>query len=245
MRFRRAFYRLAPRWLTSGEGELVWYSIGIMLDGMAQRFDDSLRARMPTYAPDDALSYLGRDRKIRRGLSEPRETYASRLIQYLDFLRYQGNPYALMDQLHAFIGKTGVVIRTVDRRGNWYTRNADGTRSYVLNASNWLWDELPESQWSRFWVVIFGAWESQWVPATGARTGTTTATIEEIAGVRAIIRDWKPAGTTCEWILITSADPAITYHPEGSDVVTGDWGNWSKDDPRRPSRNSNARYWKG
>jgi hypothetical protein len=213
MRFRRAFYRLAPRWLTSGEGELVWYSIGLVLDGMAQRFDDSLRARMPTYAPDDALSYLGRDRKIRRGLSEPRATYASRLIRYLDFLRFQGNPYALMDQLHAFIGKSGVVLRTVDRRGNWYTRNADGTRSYVLNAGNWLWDEEPA--------------------------------LEESAGVRAIIRDWKPAGTTCEWILITSADPAVTYHPEGSDVVSEDWGNWSKGVPRRPSRNANARYWKG
>jgi len=244
MRFRNVFYGLVPSWLSSGDGERVLYSLGLMQDAMAERYRLSYEADLPEYAPEDALAYIGRDRQIRRGVNEPLAAYAARLIRFLDDHRTQGNPFAMLDQLYAFLQKPSVILRTVDRRGNWFSRSADGTRSYALALANWDWDGGALTRWGRYWVIIEGAWDTQWDPTVlGSDSGTTEATREEILGTLSLIREWKPAGVRAEWVIIAAAG---TFGPSTGDDPGGDWGTWADGSGMnwRPVRRTDARYWK-
>ena len=72
----------------------------------------------------------------------------------------------------------------------------------------------------------------------------TTATANEVATVKFLVNDWKPAGTRCVNIIIafdsSSFDP-LAPEPDGL------WGQWSKNvgGVQVPSRLDTARYWDG
>lgn len=261
MSFRTAFYKLMPGWQSSGEGELVMYSLTILLDAFRDAVYDSVIARFPDYAPDDALAAIGRDRKILRGISEVPESYAVRLKRWLDDHRKRGNPFALMEQLRAYCNAE-VKIRTVDRRGNWFMIDRDGSYSWDLDMGNWDWDGGALTAWSRFWVIIYptsdglpwrvSTWEdfgSTMGEFDATKTFGTTATQNEVASVRAIIRDWKPAGTKCEFIIISPDDDM--FDPSNPSATpswpAGDWGTYGKDVDGLYSqiRERAARYWPG
>jgi len=253
-RFRNVLRSMAPAWLREGEGGQVLFSLGYLMDGFVERLREGVHARFPSDAPADALAYLGRDRRIRRGLSESDASYRVRLIRYLDDLRVLGNPYALMTQLRAFLG-ADLAMRTVDNNGTWFSIEADGTRSVELGAGNWDWDGSAAS-WSRFWVIIYpnGFWSTiTWGdPAlTWGKPDLTwgsTATPDQVKGVRELVAEWKPAGTRCVNIIIAfdnaSFDPT---DPPGAPLPDGTWGKMSKNDvgEQVPSRLASARYWKG
>lgn len=257
MSFLEAVYKLAPSWLTSGEGGDVLASLLLLADDFAARAKLGLLARFPQYAPEDGLPALGRDRRIRRGIGEPAAAYGARLTGALDDLRTRGNPFALLRQLRAYL-QANCIVRTVDRRGNWYTIDADGAESFVLAAANWNWDGGALSDWARFWVIIYPEngttpfapagsigdptlWGNGLVGNAGYTIGTT-ATRDQVAAIRGIVRDWKPAGTTCEWIII--AFDAATFTPAGATDPAGLWGSWGNS-TGSPVRLSSARYWKG
>jgi hypothetical protein len=262
--WRDGFYKLAPSWLvgtvqSEDEGEYVWYSLTVIMDAFLERALQSVKAKFPTYAPSDAFQYLSRDRKIIRGRDETDAGFATRLLRYLDDHRTRGNPYVLMEQIRAYMG-VDVLIRTVDARGNWYTIAADGTRSYSLDTGNWEWDSEPAANWSRFWVIIYpdatlGPWtiEDDWGDATlwgdglwghPTRSFGMTSTPEDAAAIRTIIRDWKPAGTLCEWIII--AFDSSSFDPAAPEPSGGDYVNWHKGGGTAvPARLSTARYWRG
>jgi hypothetical protein len=251
-RFRRAYKTLLPAWLSTGEGEFVGYSLGLLCDAFAERMRLGLLARFPQFAPPDALSYLGRDRRIVRGINEPDDAYAARLVRYLDDHRVQGNPYALMDQLAAYC-QAEVRIRTVDRSGNWFTRDRDGTLSALINQANWDWDGGAASSWSRFWVIIYPTADGQpWAASVGGSPASwpvggtigTTATPDQVASVRSIIREWQPDGTRCEWVIVAFDD--ASFDPTAPEP-DGTWANFGTDNAGayEIARLTTARYWKG
>jgi hypothetical protein len=248
---------LAPSWLTSGEGELVGYSLDLLKDAALERLRLGLLARFPQNgpngetAPEDALAALGRDRRVVRGISETSASYAYRLTQWLVERRTAGNAFTLLRQLSAYCGE-GFSFRTYDARGNCYSRAVDGTETYAP-ATSWDWDGQPE-RWSRFWVVIYptGIWTTagtygdpgtpDWNPNAG-QWGVDMPR-EHVRSLQAIVADWKPEGTRCVHIVLafdpTSFDPA-SPEPDGS------WGGYSKIDAgvRVPARLSTARYLNG
>lgn len=256
--FRRIFKKLLPSWLADDEGELVNYSLGLLLDAFAERARQGLLARFPSYAPADAYPYLGRDRKIVRGIGEPAESYVPRLLGWLDEHRVRGNPWALCRQLRAYCNNA-VRVRTVDANGNWFAVERDGTETYSLFQENWNWDGVPASpHWSRFWVIIYPTDDGQpWAPIDGTIAGEhpgqitrpgetigTTATPEQVAAVRAIIRDWQPDGTRCEWVIVAFDD--LSFDPSAPEP-DGTWGTWGKyvGGSYVPARLATARYWSG
>jgi hypothetical protein len=256
-RFRYLYQVALPRWFWATEaGEKVVYSLGVLLDMWSERLRQGVLARMPTRATETALPYLSRDRKIIRGVNESAATFAARLPAWLDTHRTRGNPFAMLDQVAAFIGPTVGVLRIVDRRGNWFSRAADGTRSYLLNQGNWDWDGAAASpRWARFWLIIEDVWTNTagtW--GDGAvwgddgdswGGGVTTA---EVQGIRSIVREWKPAGRLCEWIIVAS-DPAdfAPADPAQPAPDPGTWGNWSENSAgtQVETRLGTARFWRG
>ena len=238
-----------PWWLLSGEGGALKYSIDRMLCALSQRAYDGLLARFPEYAPDDALPLLCRDRGVVRGINEPRDSIVARLLRFLDDKASIGGAFALHAQLRAYM-QADVMVRTVDRRGNWYTTDVGGATSYVLNSATWDWDDAPANpRWARFWVIIYPTAGVPWAasePGAWPVGGTigTTATPDQVASVRAIIDAGKPAGTRCEWIII-AFDPASfapsTPEPDG----TWKWFGRADGTGYVPARLTTARYWKG
>lgn len=77
----------------------------------------------------------------------------------------------------------------------------------------------------------------------------STATPDQVATVKAIVADWKPAGTRCANIILAfdSSSFAPGTARDGSGLPDGTWGTWSKrvGQVRTPSRLSTARYWDG
>ena len=253
------FQRLVPSWLSSGEGGKVLASLALTMDDYAARAKLALTARFPDYAPDDAaLAAIGRDRIIVRGINEPAAAYAARLKRAFDDHKTRGNPFALLRQLRAYL-QADCVVRTVDRRGNWFTIDAAGVETTVLNAANWDWDGGAASSWARFWIIIYpvggtdpwavtsevlgdaGLWGGTLGASTTATIGTT-ATLDQVASVRSIARDWKPEGTTCEWIIVAFDD--TTFTPAGATDPNGEWAGWGNH-TGSPVRLSTARYWRG
>lgn len=264
MSFLEQIFIRLPKWLTDGDGGKVAASLALMADDFAARARLALISRFPSYAPDDAaLAAMGRDRLIVRGINEPSAAYAARLTRAFDDHRTRGNPFAMLRQLRAYL-QTDCVVRTVDRRGNWYTIAEDGTESTTINAANWNWDGGALSSWSRFWVIIYptggdalgrgarpwavsGNWGDADLYGDGLfghadLTFGTTATTDQVAAVRQIIRDWKPAGSICEWVIV--AFDAATFTPAGATNPAGAWGNWSNG-TGGPVRLASARYWRG
>ncbi len=234
--FRELRRFLVPRWLTDGEGGLVGYALDLMRDVLMERVRLGHLVRFPqqdangTPGPTDALHALGRDRGVVRGIGEDDTTYAYRLTQWLVDSRTRGTAFTMMKQLADYCdyaGAQGCSFRTVDNRGNWYSRAADGTESSSLDTGNWDWDGDAD-KWARFWVVIYPGtrWAAEGVWDTGALWDETslvwgsTATQEHATTLLSIISDWKPAGTRGFGILAFDSGSFDPTAPEPD----GDWG---------------------
>ena len=263
MDFRTRNKQFGPRWLVGDgsegdESTLIQYSLDLMLDAAMRRTYLGMLARYPDAAAElgieGALEAIGRDRRTLRGLGpETDASYATRLKRWLHDAKKRGSPFMLMQKLQEYIA-AGSSFRTVDARGNWFSRSATGVETYTLNTGNWNWDStVPSSpQWARFWVIIYPGtrwshsanWGSGQLWGDTEKTWGTTATPSEVAGVRGIVADWKPAGTRCQNIII-AFDPA-SFNP-ASPEPDGTWGKPHKvvAGVHVPSRLTTADYWDG
>ncbi|HQY59794.1 MAG TPA: hypothetical protein PK141_00230 [Polyangiaceae bacterium] len=260
MDFRTRNKQFGPRWLVDDDDEStrIQYSLDLVLDAAMQRTYLGMLARYPDTAAllgiEGALEAIGRDRRTLRGLGpESATSYATRLKRWLHDAKKRGSPFMLMQKLQEYIA-AGSSFRTVDARGNWFSRSATGVETYTLNTGNWNWDStVPSSpQWARFWVIIYpgtrwtstDTWGSGQLWGDQDNTWGTTATPSEVAGVRGIVADWKPAGTRCVNIII--AFDAASFNP-ASPEPDGQWGKPHKvvAGVHVPSRLTTARYWDG
>lgn len=247
-----------PRWLVDdgGESTLVGYALSLLLDAATERTHYGLLARFPEYAAalgmTDAVDLTGRDRRTLRGIGETDAAYAARLTAWLEDARKRGSPWMLMQKLSEYIGG-GSSFRTVDARGNWFSRSAAGVETYLLNQMNWNWDStVAASNWSRFWVIIYpgtrwttaGTWGSGEIWGNQDETWGTSATPTQVQQVRQIVAEWKPAGTRCVNIII--AFDAASFSPSAPEP-DGTWGKPYKvvGGVNVPSRLTTARYWDG
>lgn len=252
--FQSAFKALVPAWLSEGDGGLVLHSLAVMKDVFLASLRAGLEARFPTKSGDSALTLTGDARGIIRGRSETSAHYAARLKRWRfpRGHRVRGDAFALLEQISEYFG--GIHCRTIDIAGNVHDRTAAGVETFSY-ANAWDWDgEPPSPNWGRFWVILYPNPEAPmavqpnlgdpalWGGAlgtAGTTIGQTGVTADDVNAVRWLMsrRNWKPAGTLGEWIIVSldGTDPA----PDG------EWLHWSKmiDDTQSPARSSAFRYW--
>lgn len=257
-RYRYAFKKLAPRWLTELDGELVLWSLMTVVDTLAERARQSVLARFPGHTPPDALGAMSRDRGLIRGFAEPSEVIRLRLLKWLDVWKAAGNARVLMDQIAAYLYPHDVTIRIVTNNGLlWYTRDSDGTFSYdFVNPSNWDWDG-ESTFWSRFWVILYPSdiwtlhpnllWGDTGVWGSSVYGWAGDWTVAQVQSIRSIVRRFKPAGTRCVNIIIASSASSFDPTDPPGTTADGTWGfNWDQvSDPEVFSRLGTARYWMG
>lgn len=260
--FRNGLRGILPRWLSDrpetglNVGFRFLWSIVLVVDENIEAALQAARARMPGLGTPTALPYIGRDRDIPRGFAESDAAYSARLIPWLDVAKQRGNARVMLDQLAGYLSGYAVRMRIVTDKGVWYTRETDGTfrRERPLTGA-WDWDGDIEAQ-SRFWVILYppvdlwvddDVWGDDATSWGDGGTWGTTATPDQVEGVRAIVRRFMPPHAQCPWIIVSFDDDAFDpAHPFGAPVLPdGEWGHWGKDDVRQPARFDGARYWDG
>lgn len=249
-RFRTTRQILGPSWLTSdGESELVGYSLDIVKDAFVERTRLGALARLPfndpaktTTCPADALVEHGRTRRVIRGKFESDLAYAQRLTTWLDDSRMRGSAFGMLLRLREYVGRYATpnnpyfYIYTTRNRYSLLPSLDQPVKEPT--AFGWAWDSSASSrQWARFWVVI-------WCGSSGLATNTPadygdadawygkrdlvygagTITESDVAALKRIIREWKPAGTKCVSLCLdfTPGGPSTTI------VTTGDYRGWGK-----------------
>ena len=263
--FRSIVRYLAPRWATRDRvldqetDSRVLYSVAVTLDAMAERVRLGVLSRFPGLGPADSLPVLGRDRRIVRGPAESESNYVLRLKRWLDDHRTRGNAWALLEQIRGYLSPYAVRVRTVDEHGNWHTIDRDGTRS-TYRASAWDWDgSALSAAHSRFWVLIYATADAKpwarlapWgepgeVWGAAGKTWGSTATPEEIAGLRRIVDYWRPAGTRCVQIIYCFEDSMFAPSDTAPPLPDGTYGSWGKysGSVKVHARNRDAIYIRG
>lgn len=264
--FRETLRRYVPPWLSDRPssgltvGFRFLYCLVAPLDAGVQAALEGLQAHYPGQGTPTALPLIGRDRRILRGFIESDDSYAARLRGWLDDWRIAGEAFSLMRQIRGYLTPHPVLLRTVDNNGNWFTLREDGSTEVVQTqpASNWNWDGNA-ALGSRFWLIVYphpALWTegapwgdpAQWGGVWGipSRSWGTTATQDQIASIKTVIQQWKPAHARCSHVIIAfdpaSFDPTLS---PGAPLPDGTWGIWHKIElgVAVPSRLQSARYW--
>lgn len=205
--FRDSLRAKSPPWLQRGNAEKILYAIAIQLDALGDAVVAGVKARFPGLYTAESLPLIGRDRRIRRGRDETNETYATRLLRWLDDHPRRGGPYAMLAQLFAHYATAPFRIDLVYRSGRRFIMDTDGnvTRSDTGDADNEDWP-----QWTLYYFTAFGATVPKWGDS-GRKWGDgkvwgSTLTPEQVTDLRLVPREWNAA------------------HPIGIIVLLGDSG---------------------
>ena len=179
--FAVALVRRCPPWLQRAIGGAFIRGLGDPLDTVRDLTAEAVDARFPRATRPDALPYIGRDRKIIRGLNEPAATYAVRLRRWLTDHKTRGGPYALLRQLEAYYASSPRQIELVYHSGTRYTLDpttldVDGLGTITRDAITWRTGSDP-LKWSMAWVFI-------------RYDAAPAVTYDEAQSVIAIVNDW-------------------------------------------------------
>lgn len=231
--FRDLLKTVSPRWLQRAYGiaHKILYSWGVHVDAVGDAAIYGVRRRFPGYDSYDQMALIGRDRKVRRGISEADEVYAARCNRWLDDHLTRGNPYSMLEQLGAHYAANPFPMALVTRAGvSYYWDPATKTisRGFVPGFAP---DSSPEL-WARWWLYFFwpdpitstDTWGSGGVWGDGGVWGSDFTGVE-IQDLRLIPTEWNAAHCTGTLTLYGSGD--VWGVPPGG--TWGDPGVWGSD----------------
>lgn len=245
MSFRDTIKQLAPPWLLGDTGTRLLNTFGQMFDNMMLTLKTGLKARFPTYAPDDALGYLGNDKNLEQGPAEPNDNFRTRLRKSIDSNRNRGGARTLLTQLAAYFDGTATPpLRLVIRNGTWHEFNwGTGLTAKHIVGTNWDWDGNLRKHWG--FIIIDGATLglAPWTRGSGAKYGDghvrgSTATKAQVQTIQRIVQRWKPGRVYVARIIVcfnTGMFLRTDTKPPNPNGNYGDRANWDQ----------NATYWLG
>ncbi len=240
-RFREVVKKYAPPWLRGNSGYRLLYTLGIQFDTLAEYLRIGCLQGFPSYCEEEALGYIGQDRKIRRGPSEPVESYRVRLKNFKSSWKKAGSPVVLLPQLAAYYLPSEVTIRYVcsghddqgQRCSDWWTYQAGALSYHRETPANWDWDGLIGD--FRYWIIIYGGLLPTWnwddpgrywdEPGLlwGYQNGGT------VYDLRNLIDTWSCDGTHLGGLCLLPEnppfDPWLPTNPPGYPMADSGWQN--------------------
>jgi hypothetical protein len=191
--FRDTMWRSVPPWLKVGVAHRYLYAIAVQLDAAGDALLAGVKMRFPNLYSSDSLPEIGSERRIRRGLTESAENYASRLVRWFEDHRRRGGAYALLQQLFFHYAPNTFPIAL------WYP---SGTRYLMDAAGNITW-QLPVTashvqNWAR-WSLLYFTDDLSTVP---------------LDDVVIIPRDWIAAHCFGEVIIMPTGAVLWDYPPD-------------------------------
>jgi hypothetical protein len=182
--FRQMILDLAPGFLKEAEFERYLYSIGLSIDILQTKFLQGVLMRMPTLCDESALDFIGQDRLIPRGQSEPTANYRLTLQKSFEAWQTAGTPWAILRQTLRILLDMKPAARLVASRysrvtipptlsnSKWdsFAAGADASGSQpthqVVTPGNWNWDSVEfchgTGNWSRFWFILESVGPNAW-----------------------------------------------------------------------------------
>jgi hypothetical protein len=151
--FRDMIRKISPPWLAVGNNEAVLYGAHTLLDATGASTQAGVLSRFPGLVDYQSLPFIGKERRIRRGIYEDDATYANRLRSWLSDHPYRGGPYAMLQQLYLHYAPHSFPIELIYRSGKRYTlnpSNGEVTTDMVV----WNPDVTPE-RWAQWWLVFY------------------------------------------------------------------------------------------
>jgi hypothetical protein len=221
-RFRDMAQIIAPSWLQRYWGQRFQYALGLQWDAFSQAASDGVRARAPGApgTPLDALSYIGADRQLIRGLNETDEGFAARCSGAFSAWARAGSAEGTIREIQALVSPMATSAAQVNYGQSgyrtWALVSAPGLPCvYVFgNPAAWNWDN-DDSAWSRCWLILridSATWPAPKIGATGRKIGAASWVIgietqaANIQAIRTVVGRWKSAATLAQVIL--SYDPS-------------------------------------
>lgn len=226
--WRDSVRRLAPRWLQTGIAEKILYALTLPLDTLGEATENAVKLRFPGYSTFETLPLIGRERKIRRGREEADAVYAARLKRWLDAHRHRGNPKELLRQLHAYFAPNNFQIDLVNRQGLRFRLAPDGAITWDYVGFD-PYDGDDPNQWAKWklyytWpgeIITDGIWSDPGVWSDGG-AWDSNLTVDDIADLRLIPREWNAARCIGRIAIFTSATELWDF-PPGIWSDPGDW----------------------
>ena len=201
--FADLVWRIGPPWLQRTWARRILSAIAGPIDLLASLTAAGVRARFPSWSMPDALTVLGRERRIRRGPTEPSGTYAPRLVRWLDDHRGRGGAYALLGQLRAFwAGTHDGTHAVVSHRGVRHTSVGD-----VITRDVITWTADGTAAWAQFWVML--------------HVSADPRPIDD-ATYLAVPVDWSAAHVLREHVVVLWGHGRLWEYPPPS----GTWTEW-------------------
>lgn len=176
--FAGALVRRMPPWLQRLVGADVVGGMGDPIDALDTNTTAAVKARFPNATDEAALSRIGAERRIRRGLGESAVTYAARIIPWLDAHRTRGSAYALLGQLDAYFQDwLNVRMDIVDYHGNRHWIDAATlVADSVITRDTISWGGDSTGKWARFWLFFYLSADTIPSPIGGAHIVTDDGT---------------------------------------------------------------------
>lgn len=212
--------------------------LGYMFDYFTNQVLQGVQMRFPTFAPKDALRYIGDERGLLQGKTESDADFAERLRLAWVYWAVAGTPIGIMFELYKQGYADGYLVQV---NGNIYNldgtpdptdpvdslvKNVVGINPLIFGNPPWWTFDSDETFTSRF-ALLFPTAPVQWndilsnapLYGIGTRDGYTTDTsapsTSDINTIYNIVNKWKPAKATFMGIFVVTAGSFIGY-PVGS-----------------------------
>jgi hypothetical protein len=182
----------------------VLYGMASQLDALADILVEGMRARFPGDHTNETLPLIGRERRIRQGLTESSAAYAARLTTWLDQHARRGNPYALLAQLHAFLAPD-YSIELWYKSGRRFVMATDGTVTRSITA---VVNTLAWARWTLFYF-----------------TDSIVPPIDEVTAQALTLmpKEWNAAHCTGRVLIMRTGAELWDYPPGHTWDESGTW----------------------
>jgi hypothetical protein len=228
--FRDAIRSVCPTWLQNGTAGKLMYAMAAQADALGDSLAAAVKIRFPGYYSNESLPVLGRERRIRRGLTEADATYGSRLNRWLDDHRRRGGPFGVLPQLLAHFAPNTFAIALVYFSGRVFDQDA-------LGGITWrdiVWSpDGDAAKWARWWLFYQwpesvgpdGSWGDGAVYGDGGVWGSDL-TIAEAVDLRTVPKEWNGAHCLGGQIVLLEGGKELWGYPDGTwGEPDGVWGS--------------------
>ncbi len=203
--FRDAIRKAVPVWLQKGNAEKILYALAIQFDGLTDAVTAGVKARFPGLYSPESLAVLGRDRRIRRGRYDTDQTYATRLLRWLDDHANRGGPYAMLQQIHAHFAPNNFPIELVYASGARFALATDGTitRDYTFPLDG---DPAQWARWTLYyhWPVSYGSDGTWGAPGLWGDGGVWGSNVppDTVTDLKLVPTEWNAAHALGTLVLL-------------------------------------------
>jgi len=208
--------------------------LGYMFDFYYNMALQAVQVRFPTYAPKDALRYIGDERGLLQGVSESDADFAIRLKLAWIYWALAGTPIGVLFELYNQGYADGYLVQVngpiysisgtpdVNDPISALVKELAGINPNIDGDPEWWTFDYNTEFTSRF-ALLFPSVPAQWTdvqstapplgigPRIGTTSDTSSPSTSDINTIYNIVNKWKPAKATFMGIFLTTAGETIGF----------------------------------